>query len=118
MHTLISIIIPTLDEADGIHKVIDEIPRKELRNAGYDVEVIVVDGGSTNGTDEVAKELEAHVVYELRKGYGSAYKTGFSIAKDDLIQQPFKPLIHDNPKLRHPQPLKSPCKEGKTRILP
>ena len=82
---LISIIIPTLNEADGIRKVIDEIPREELTNAGYDVEVVVVDGGSTDGTDEVVKELGARLVYEPRKGYGRAYKTGFSIAKGDII---------------------------------
>jgi len=85
LHTLISIIIPTLNEANGVRKVINEIPREELRDAGYDVEVIVVDGGSTDGTDKVVKELGAHVVYELKKGYGRAYKTGFSIAKGDII---------------------------------
>jgi len=82
---LISIVIPTLNEAKGIQETISRIPIKELKSMGYDVEIIVVDGGSKDGTDEIAKKLGAFVVYEPRRGYGRAYKTGFSVAKGDII---------------------------------
>lgn len=81
----VSIVIPTLNEAEGIRETISRIPAKELRDTGYDVEIIVVDGGSRDGTDRIAKELGALIVYEPRRGYGRAYKTGFSVAKGDII---------------------------------
>jgi glycosyltransferase involved in cell wall biosynthesis len=48
-------------------------------------EVLVVDNASTDRTSEVARDLGARVVYEGRKGYGRAYKTGFAEAQGDVI---------------------------------
>src|SRR5262249_18459178 len=48
-------------------------------------EVIVVDVCSTDGTPEVAKSNGAHVVAELRRGYGRALKTGFNASKGDVL---------------------------------
>jgi glycosyltransferase involved in cell wall biosynthesis len=44
-----------------------------------------VDNASTDRTAEVAGSLGARVVPESRKGYGRAYKTGFSEARGDII---------------------------------
>ena len=52
----ISIIIPTLNEADVIGETITRLPKSEQ------VEILVVDGGSSDGTDEVARELGARVL--------------------------------------------------------
>jgi rSAM/selenodomain-associated transferase 2/rSAM/selenodomain-associated transferase 1 len=52
----ISVIVPALDEADHIGRALARIPRQE------DLEVIVVDGGSTDGTPELAANLGARVV--------------------------------------------------------
>jgi glycosyltransferase involved in cell wall biosynthesis len=82
---LVSIVIPTLNEAEGIVETITKIPLEELRRRGFDCEVIVVDGGSTNGTDKIARELGARVIHEPRRGYGRACKTGFEEAKGDII---------------------------------
>jgi len=82
---IVSIIIPTLNEAEGIRKTISNIPLEDLKKAGFEVEVVVVDGGSTDGTDKIARELGAHVIQEPRRGYGRAYKTGFKEAKGDII---------------------------------
>jgi glycosyltransferase involved in cell wall biosynthesis len=82
---IISIVIPTLNEAEGIRITINNIPMENLKKMGAEVEVIVVDGGSIDGTDKIAKELGAHVIYEPRRGYGRAYKTGFREAKGDII---------------------------------
>src|SRR5205085_1322619 len=48
-------------------------------------EVVVVDNASTDRTAEVARAAGARVVFEARKGYGRAYKTGFAAARGDVI---------------------------------
>jgi glycosyltransferase involved in cell wall biosynthesis len=74
----ISVVIPCHNEEDGIRAVIEQMP------AIVD-EVVVVDNCSTDRTAEVASSLGARVVFEGRKGYGRAYKTGFAAARGDLI---------------------------------
>jgi len=74
----ISVIIPTLNEAEGIGYVLRKMP-KEIS------EIIVVDGNSTDGTVEIAKKYGARIIIEKRRGYGRAYKTGFKYAKGKII---------------------------------
>jgi len=77
----LSVVIPTINEEETIGQVIDSIPRGEFK----DVEVIVVDTNSTDRTVEIAKERGAIVINEPRRGYGRAYKTGFSMCTGDII---------------------------------
>jgi len=81
----ISVVIPAWNERDGIEKTIRAIPKSELGSAGYEVQILVVDGGSDDGTAELAREAGAEVIIEPRRGYGRAYKTGFAAAKGDII---------------------------------
>src|SRR5437870_12734899 len=74
----ISVVIPCHNEEEGIRAVLAQMP------AMVD-EVVVVDNASTDRTAAVARELGARVVYEARKGYGRAYKTGFASARGDII---------------------------------
>jgi len=48
-------------------------------------EVIVVDNNSTDRTAAVAESLGARVIREHVRGYGRAYKKGFSVATGDVI---------------------------------
>ncbi|MCA1814211.1 MAG: glycosyltransferase family 2 protein [Halobacteriales archaeon] len=82
---LLSLVIPALNEEQGIGAVIDEVPRDALRKMGWDVEVLVVDGESADRTRDIATQRGARVIVEPRKGYGRAYKTGFARAKGDVI---------------------------------
>jgi glycosyltransferase involved in cell wall biosynthesis len=82
---LLSIVIPALNEAPNLPVVLPAIPTDELAGAGWNVEVIVVDNGSTDGTGDVARDLGARVVHENRRGYGSAYHAGFAAAGGSVI---------------------------------
>ncbi|MEU6403059.1 glycosyltransferase family 2 protein [Streptomyces sp. NPDC046985] len=81
----LSIIIPALNEAENLPTVMSSIPRRELAEAGWSVDVIVVDNASTDATAEVARSLGATVVSQPRRGYGNAYQAGFDAARGDVI---------------------------------
>lgn len=85
MEKTISIIIPALNEKDGIDKTIAAVPVKELRTRGYQTQILVIDNGSSDGTGEKARKAGAEVVFEPNRGYGYAYKTGFANAKGEII---------------------------------
>ena len=82
---IVSIVIPALNEEEGIGAVLSQIPTVALKSIGYDVEVIVVDNGSTDRTAEIAQSYGARVIAEEKRGYGNAYKAGFSHATGDII---------------------------------
>lgn len=81
----VSVVIPTLNEEEGIGATIDDIPVESLKKAGYDVEILVIDGRSKDRTRQIAESKGAKVIIEPRKGYGRAYKTGLEKAKGDII---------------------------------
>lgn len=74
----ITAIIPCLNEEQGIEEVLILMPN-------YVDEVIVVDNGSTDRTADVAARYGAKVIREDVRGYGRAYKRGFSHATGDVI---------------------------------
>ncbi len=74
----ITVIIPCLNEEQGIEQILRRMPE-------YVDEVIVVDNGSTDRTAVVARGLGATVIREDVRGYGRSYKKGFAHATGDLI---------------------------------
>jgi glycosyltransferase involved in cell wall biosynthesis len=74
----ITVIIPCLNEEQGIESVLRRMPE-------FVDEVIVVDNGSTDRTSDVARSFGARVIRENVRGYGRSYKTGFASATGDLI---------------------------------
>jgi glycosyltransferase involved in cell wall biosynthesis len=74
----VSAIVPCLDEAEAIAGVVTG-----LREAGLE-DVIVVDGGSRDGTAERAREAGARVVIESRRGYGRAVQAGIAALPADV----------------------------------
>ncbi len=74
----ITVIIPCLNEEQGIEQVLRRMP-------DYVDEVIVVDNGSTDRSATVASTLGATVIREHVRGYGRAYKKGFAHATGDVI---------------------------------
>jgi len=77
----LAVVIPTLNEAKSIGIVLDEIAEVF---ADRKVDVVVVDGHSTDGTDEIAREKGAQVIYQRDKGYGDALRTGFQHVRKSL----------------------------------
>ena len=74
-----SLIIPALNEAETIAHVLEELP------PGWASEVIVVDGGSTDGTAAIAEAKGANLVRELQRGYGRACAAGVSAAWGEVV---------------------------------
>jgi len=74
----ITVIIPCLNEEQGVEQVLRRMPP-------FVDEVIVVDNGSTDRTSEVARSFGAHVIREPVRGYGRSYKKGFAHASGDII---------------------------------
>jgi glycosyltransferase involved in cell wall biosynthesis len=72
----VSVVIPALNEAGSIGRVISEVPPPA-------VEILVVDGGSSDGTPGIARAHGARVIAEPRRGYGRACLTGLEHASPD-----------------------------------
>jgi dolichol-phosphate mannosyltransferase len=67
------VVIPTYNEAKSIGTILDG-----LKN--LDVDVLVIDDGSPDGTADIVKMRTIEVIErEGKQGLGSAYRTGFSI---------------------------------------
>jgi len=79
---MVSVVIPTLNEAGNILEVVITIHE----DLAYPKEIIVVDGNSTDGTKEIVKDLDyCRLIIEPRRGYGLALKTGMKNAKGNII---------------------------------
>jgi len=84
MNMKITILMPALDEEESIGETIRNVPSAELKKLGYDVEVLVVDGGSIDKTVEIAESLGVKVIRSER-GYGRQYRLGFDKAQGEII---------------------------------
>ena len=76
-HPRVSVIIPVFNERESLPLVVGDIPREAVS------EIVVVDNGSTDGTDLVARGLPVRLVRERRRGYGSACLAGIAALEAD-----------------------------------
>jgi glycosyltransferase involved in cell wall biosynthesis len=74
----VSVVIPTFNEAEAIAGVIGELPGDIAR------QVIVADGGSTDGTQDIARAAGA-VVLDAGRGYGRACQAGADAADCSIV---------------------------------
>ena len=74
-----SLLITTLDEIDGIKKILPEIKKEWVD------EIIIVDGGSIDGTVEKAREMGFKVIKQKILGYGGAILAGVEESIGDKI---------------------------------
>jgi glycosyltransferase involved in cell wall biosynthesis len=80
----ISVVIPCLDEEAAVAAVVADAWRG-IERSGRTGEVIVVDNASSDRSAERAAAAGAQVVFEPRRGYGSAYLTGIAHARGNYI---------------------------------
>jgi glycosyltransferase involved in cell wall biosynthesis len=82
----LSVIIPVYNEADTIEQIVEAVRGSEVD----DLEIILVDDGSTDGPREVLRQkiepkVERVIHHERNQGKGAALRTGFAAATGDVV---------------------------------
>ncbi len=75
----VAAVVPVLDEVEALPRLLGE-----FRAEAVD-EIVVVDGGSQDGTPEAARAGGARVVVEPRRGYGRACLTGVEATDAEIV---------------------------------
>jgi glycosyltransferase (TIGR04182 family) len=75
----VCVLLPTLDEAETVGSVIDG-----FHDEGFE-HVLVVDGHSTDGTQEIAREHGARVVEQSGVGKGQAVREGLTYIDEPIV---------------------------------
>lgn len=90
-----SVVIPAINEGNNLRMLLPRLHRviSDLHIEGH--ETIVVDGGSTDDTTEVAGSLGARTIGQEEPGYGGALKAGFKAANGAYILTLDADLSHD-----------------------
>lgn len=78
----ITVVIPVWNESDGISELISHLKEAE---SGYLEEIVVSDGGSTDGTAEAARSAGARVIHSPRKGRAAQMNAGAAAAMGDIL---------------------------------
>ncbi len=82
----LSVVIPVYNEADTIEQIVEAVRASEVD----DLEIILVDDGSTDGTRDVLREkiepkVERVIYHERNQGKGAALRSGFALATGDVV---------------------------------
>ena len=80
----LSIVMPCLNEVETLATCTQKA-RLAIDRLGLKAEIVVADNGSTDGSQELARELGARVVDVVRKGYGSALIGGIDATRGELV---------------------------------
>ncbi len=75
----LSVVIPCLNEAETLAVCVQKAQRA-MRESGIDGEVVVADNGSTDGSQDIARNNGAFLVPVPVRGYGAALAAGFRAA--------------------------------------
>lgn len=81
---LLSIVIPSFNQGEYIEETIKSI----LDQPHNDVEILILDGGSTDQTVEIIKKYQEHIAYWQSKkdnGQSDAINQGFKRAKGEFV---------------------------------
>src|SRR5256712_6721213 len=84
--TSLSILLPALNEEDGIAAVLKRIPRQTLQEKGIAYSVHLLDGRSTDRTRAVAKRLGAEIFVQPGNGKGSPFREFVPRIRDQFVE--------------------------------
>ena len=87
-HHMVSIVIPVLNEEATVERVLKSVTALDFGPMSLSKEVLLIDGGSTDGTQERARSVGNVRIYSLppgRFGRGAAMRLGMEKARGNLI---------------------------------
>jgi glycosyltransferase involved in cell wall biosynthesis len=94
----LSVIVPVFNERTTVAEILRRMRAVTLPR-GLELEVVVVDDGSSDGTDKVLAALEDSTVrvinHDRNKGKGAAIRTGLNTVRGDLVMVQDADLEYD-----------------------
>jgi len=87
LHHMVSIVVPVLNEARTLEEVLKSLIGLDFLALGLTKEIIVVDGGSSDASQRIAKALPPVRTFALgeNRGRGAALRLGISKARGNII---------------------------------
>ncbi len=89
--TRLSVVIPAYNERDTVENLLQRVAAAPLPD-DLELEMVVVDDGSSDGTRQLLRELEARadppfvlIEHPENRGKGAALRTGFERASGDIV---------------------------------
>jgi glycosyltransferase involved in cell wall biosynthesis len=111
----LSVIVPVYNERNTVAEVVRRMRRVDLP---LDLEIVVVDDGSDDGTDKILAAIEdstVHVVrHDVNLGKGAAVRTGLARARGDIILIQDADLEYDP---SHWPRLLEPVLQGRAKVV-
>ena len=110
----LSVVIPAYNEASTIETIVERV-----RAAPFEKEIIIVDDASTDGTcaklDRLEQDDDIRVVrHERNQGKGAALRSGFPLARQDIVVVQDADLEYDP---RDYAQLVEPILEGRADVV-
>ncbi|MBF0261295.1 MAG: glycosyltransferase [Magnetococcales bacterium] len=94
----LSVIIPTVNEARTLPALLGQLRAQR----GVELEILVADGNSSDGTQIIATELGARVITVLQRGRGAQMNQAASLARGEMLL-----FLHADSGLPHAELLKN-----------
>ncbi len=118
--TKLSVVIPVFNEAPTVEALLKRVFEAPLPD-GVELEVVVVDDSSTDGTQQLLKDLKAsgefdfaYFEHSINQGKGAGLRTGFSKVTGDIV------LVQDADLEYHPREyptLLQPILDGEADVV-
>jgi hypothetical protein len=80
----VTVVMPCLNEARTVGTCVAKA-KAALEGLGVKGEIVVADNGSTDGSQDIARQHGARVIHAERRGYGSALQAGIDAARGKYI---------------------------------
>lgn len=79
----VSLLVPTYQEANGVEGFLRQFERQTLPRSEF--EILVIDGGSRDGTREIAARFADRVILQTSEGIGGARNDGARLAQAEIL---------------------------------